>query len=195
MTNNGNNQDQFWILKGQRLMAKTKLDIMLHPARMRILHEVTGGKTTAKLLAEALPDIPQATLYRHLRLMTEADVLKVVEEIPIRGTVERVYAVGAASLSPDDLRGMGKVQTHRAFTTILSGLLGDFERYLHSKPDADIDLIADGFEYSKGQVHLTDAEFTELNRALWAVIEPATKLPPSSERKRRTFSYLFIPIE
>ena len=176
-------------------MTKTKLDIMLHPARMRILHEITGGKTTAKSLAEALPDIPQATLYRHLRLMTEAKVLKVVEEIPIRGTIERVYAVGAASLSPDDLRGMGKEQLHQAFTTILSGLLGDFERYLQRKPDDDIDVIADGFEYSKGQMHLTDAEFTELNKALWGVIEPAIKLPPSPDRKRRTFSYLFIPIE
>jgi DNA-binding PadR family transcriptional regulator len=176
-------------------MTERKRDILLHPVRMRIFTEITGGQTTAKALAQTLPDIPPATLYRHLKKMVEAGFLIIVDEIPIRGTVERVYAIGTTGLSPEELSGMGVEELRGAVNMILSGFLGDFERYLGSKQGEQINPIEEGFEFSKAQLHLTDVEFARLKQDLWAVVEPMTELPPSSDRKRRTFSYLFIPLE
>ena len=40
---------------------------------------------------DRLPDIPQATLYRHIAVLADAEVLEVADERRVRGAVERSY--------------------------------------------------------------------------------------------------------
>ena len=67
-------------------------EIVMNPVRQRIfqyflLHE-TG---TVKEIRKALPDIPGASLYRHIKILADSSILMVVDENRIRGTVESVY--------------------------------------------------------------------------------------------------------
>ena len=67
-------------------------EIAMNPARQRIfqyflLHE-TG---TVKEIRKALPDIPSASLYRHIKILADSSILMVVGENRIRGPVESVY--------------------------------------------------------------------------------------------------------
>ena len=67
-------------------------EMAMNPARQRIfqyflLHE-TG---TVKEIRKALPDIPSASLYRHIKILADSSILMVVGENRIRGTVESVY--------------------------------------------------------------------------------------------------------
>lgn len=67
-------------------------EIAMNPARQRIfqyflLHE-TG---TVEEIRKALPDIPSASLYRHIKILADSSILMVVGENRIRGTVESVY--------------------------------------------------------------------------------------------------------
>ena len=67
-------------------------EIAMNPARQRIfqyflLHE-TG---TVKEIRKALPDIPSASLCRHIRILADSSILMVVGENRIRSTVESVY--------------------------------------------------------------------------------------------------------
>ena len=65
------------------------------PVNAKLLLEIKElGQATASQLLEKFSDIPQATLYRRLQKMLGDDVLKIVEENHIRGTVEKVYALG-----------------------------------------------------------------------------------------------------
>jgi len=170
-------------------------DILLHPIRMRIFAEVTGGNATAKTIGEALPDVPPATLYRHINKLLESGFLEVVDEIPIRGTVERVYKIGRSSLSPDELADMEVDELRTAINTILGGFLTDVDRYVRSHPGGSIDLLAEGFEFSKAQIHLTDEEFMQVRADLAKLIEPLMQHKPTENRRRRSFAYLFIPLQ
>src|SRR5690348_17278201 len=78
-----------------------KTDIVLHPVRMRILQNLATRNLTPLQLAEELVNVPQATLYRHLNKLVEAGVLLVVEERPVRGTVEKVYGLNLEALRSD----------------------------------------------------------------------------------------------
>jgi hypothetical protein len=176
-------------------MTQKKRDILLHPIRMRIFSEVTGGNATAKTIGAAMPDVPQATLYRHINKLVDTGFLQVVEEIPIRGTVERVYRIGTSGLSPEELRGMGTDELRMATQMILSGFLVDFERYIESRQVDQLDPIAEGFDFTKSQIHLTDKEFYQLREDLWAILQPVINHKPSPGRRRRVFSFLFIPLE
>ena len=67
-------------------------EIAMNPARLRtfqyfLLHE-TG---TVKEIRKALPDIPSASLYRHIKILADSSILMVVGENRICGTVESVY--------------------------------------------------------------------------------------------------------
>lgn len=172
-----------------------RFDVLLHPVRMQILFEITGGRMTAKELGERLPDIPQASLYRHLKALSEAGILEVVEENPVRGTMERVYALGSPSLSPEDLRGIRKDDLRQALTLVVGGLMGDMESYLNTRNQSAIHPVEDGLDISRGQLNLTDEEFEQMKADLWSIIEPKTHFDRTAGRKRRSFTYLFIPLE
>ena len=63
-------------------------EIVMNPVRQRIfqyflLHE-TG---TVKEVRKALPDVPGASLYRHIKILADSSILMVVGENRIRGTV------------------------------------------------------------------------------------------------------------
>src|SRR3954449_8021597 len=70
-----------------------KTELLMHPVRMRILMAVATRNLTPLQLAEELVNVPQATLYRHLNKLVQAKILRVVEERPVRGTVEKVYGI------------------------------------------------------------------------------------------------------
>jgi DNA-binding transcriptional ArsR family regulator len=100
--------------------AKKILDLILHPVRLRILVALAGGKGMTPLqIADQLRDIPQASLYRHISRMLKLKVLKVVEERPVRGTMEKVYALNEAAgslFTSEALAEMSKDDHMRFFT-------------------------------------------------------------------------------
>ena len=175
----------------------SRADLLLHPVRLRIVTEISGQVATARQLRQALPDLPQTTLYRHLHALVRAGILQVVQEKPVRGTVERTYALSAPpSLTADDLRGMTKSEYQEAFAGFLGTFLADARRYLDSRPDdKPIDLVDDGVTVSKCQVHLSQAEFESMNRKIMDLMLAATRKAPGPGRTRRVFSYLFIPLD
>ena len=65
---------------------------LMNPVRQRIFqYLLTHGTGTVKEIRRAIPDVSGASLYRHIKQMTERSILQVVGENRIRGTVESVY--------------------------------------------------------------------------------------------------------
>lgn len=79
---------------GSKNLNEKIMECISNPAKSRLMIEIMRrGKVTAKYLAEKCVDIPQTTLYRYLKRMTDDGLLKIVGETPIRGTVEKTYAL------------------------------------------------------------------------------------------------------
>ena len=173
---------------------RTVADLLLHPVRMRVVQALAGGRRlSATELAAELADVPPATLYRHIKALSDGGVVAVVEERPARGTPERVHALveGAATVSPDDLAKATPADHLRWFTMFVAGLLGDFGRYLAGRER--VDLLADGVRYSQVPLELTDQEFAELHGRLHAAIAPALGNRPGEGRRRRMFTTIVMP--
>ena len=174
-------------------MTSPKANLLLHPIRMRIIMEISGGRMAAKELSQAMPEVPQATLYRHIKALTEGGILCVVEENPVRGTVERVYAIQSASLAAEDLALLSKDELLQAGTMVITDFLADFRRYLDRLDEEHMDVIADGLDFTKLQLNLSDDELRQFREELWGVVRSRMKNEPSEERERLIFSYLIIP--
>ena len=178
-------------------MPVSKVNLIFHPVRLDIISALSTQRMTAKEMAQIMPGVPLTTLYRHINLLVEGGLLEVVEEHPIRGTVERVYALaGPPSLRAEDLVGMTKKDYEQAFAIFLSSILSDAKNYLASKPDdQEIDLFADGVEVTKLQLLLSDEEFRKLDAQLLELILSAAKNEPAPGRRRRVLSLTMIPVE
>jgi DNA-binding transcriptional ArsR family regulator len=176
-------------------MPSQKADLLLHPIRFQIITALSNREMTARELAEAIPDVPLTTLYRHINALVEGGLLQVVGEMQIRGTVEHTYAVAALpSLKSEDLHGMTRQDYQQAFLIYLSTLMSAGRRYLDSKCEKEaFDPLADGVDLSLGLLNLSDEEFSTMNQRILDILMPATKNPPAAGRKSRFFTYLFLP--
>lgn len=81
---------------------------------------------TTGRLRERLPDIAQATMYRHVAVPAEGGVPEVVGEKRVRGAVERGYRVRGeeAVVDPAARAAMTRDDHERAFTAFAASLTG-----------------------------------------------------------------------
>ena len=171
-------------------------DLLLHPVRLRIVQAFLGDRTltTADLRTE-LPDVPVATLYRHVGVLAEAGVLAVVGERKGRGAAERSYRLvtEAASVGAAEAAAMSVDDHRRAFATFVAALLADFDRYADAAPGPGLDPAADGVGYRQVALWLDDEEFTALVTELREVLTARLALGPDGVRRRRIVSQVFLP--
>ena len=126
-------------------------EVVMNPIRQRIfqyflLHE-TG---TVKELKKALSDVPNASLYRHIKILADHSVLIVVGENRIRGTVESVYQLNKDALATEDESG-------NAVQMSLLSICASFARYFargNADPKKDMLLL------TNCTLLLTDEEFS-----------------------------------
>ena len=171
----------------------TSAELLLHPVRLRIVQAFLGDRalTTSQLRAE-LPDVPPASLYRHVARLVDRDVLSVVSERRVRGALERTYVMRAAAarMSADEVAKMTPDEHRQAFLAFVAGLIGDAERYL-ARPD--IDPMRDGASYSLAGLWLDDLELLEFARELYTVVQPRAANGPRAGRTRRILATVLLP--
>lgn len=181
-------------------MAMATAELLLHPVRLRVVQAFLGHRTltTGDLCAE-LPDVPVATLYRHVGRLLRADVLAVVGERRVRGATERSYrlVLEAAALDPADVAAMSPEDHRQAFATFVAGLLGDFDRYLAraaadgQRPDPRRDRVG----YRQAAVWVTDEEFDALAADLADAVRRRMEHRPDGVRRRRLLSTITVPAD
>ena len=172
----------------------TKADLIIHPARLRIIQSFGGGRRqTAQELAALVPDIPRASLYRHLNLLVDAGVLAVVEERPARAIQERVYALvaTAANVGPADFTTIDAGDHLRYFSAFLELLRNDFTQYIQHAAPAN--LAVDGVAYYQMPLFLSDDEYEQLVATLKAALRPIIAQQPNPDRRKRLLSIIVMP--
>jgi Helix-turn-helix domain len=171
----------------------TSADLLLHPVRLRIVQAFLGDRalTTTELRAE-LPDVPAASLYRHVARLVDAGVLGVVSERRVRGALERTYILrtAAARVRLDEVAAMTPDEHRQAFLAFVAGLIGDFDRYVAR---GDIDPLRDGVSYNLAAMWLDDAELMEFVRELVTVVQPRLANAPRPGRTRRILGTVLLP--
>ena len=102
-------------------------EIVMNPVRQRIFQYFLLHKTgTVKEIRKALPDVPSASLYRHIKkILTDSTILMVVGENRIRGTVKSVYQLNKDAMETED-------ETGNAIQMSLLSICATFVKYFSS---------------------------------------------------------------
>ena len=171
--------------------------VLMHPVRLRLVQRLALlGTATVQERAAAPPHIPRASLYRHLRTLTELGYLTVVEETRVRGTVERTYALtdnpadeklGKPAQGPPT-----KEELRRMLPALLISLIGEVERYL---AEDEADPARDGLGVSAATLFMNDAEWRAFGEKLSALVMEAAALPPGEGRRQRRLTTILTPAD
>jgi DNA-binding transcriptional ArsR family regulator len=175
-------------------MPSAKVELILHPQRLRILQTLAAACLTTQEIADRLPGLPKSSIYRHLKVLLDAGLITVAATRPVKGVEEKVYRLEQLpTLGPDDLAGLTPDEHLRYFTSFVASLLHGFAAYLDHIPHPD--LYADIVGYRESIFYATDEEFvhilTTMNQALAPLISATS---PGPGRKRRKLATVTHPI-
>jgi DNA-binding transcriptional ArsR family regulator len=170
------------------------VELLLHPVRLRLIHAFAGGRslTTAQLAAR-LPDVSQATVYRHVATLADAGILELESEKRVRGFVERRYRLqrSAAAVTPARAASASKNEHRQAFATAMAVLLAEYAQYL-DRPDTDP--AADQVGYRQHAIWLTDDERAKLIDGLRTAVLPIIGNEPGPGRAPYLLSPILFPL-
>lgn len=106
---------------------------------------------TVKEIRRALPDVPSASLYRHVKILVDSSIFTVVGENRIRSTVESIYQLNKDALTSED-------ENSNAVQMSLLSICASFARYFFS---GNADPKKDMLLFTNGTLVLTDEEFSD----------------------------------
>jgi len=171
-----------------------------NPVRGKLLFEISlRGKATAKELQGKFPDIPQATLYRYLKMMLADGTIKVAEEKQVRGTIEKTYAptTNLVSLTANRSEAIQRIwddndreAVMELLLALVAGITAEFENYLKSE---DVNFEADGFSFKTAPVYATAEELAEVKHVLGDLMAKLMANEPDGERRLHNFCTIITP--
>lgn len=171
---------------------KQDIKEIMHPLRIRILQLFSiNTRMTARQMEDHLGDVALPTLYRHLNSLVKFDYLEVKEQIPNRGTVEKVYGLRVLdqAQSLEDLKKLSAKDHMQMFVQYQMQMLQDFNSYL----DSDFDIIQDGASYKIATLHLTYEELIEMSKEMSEVLMKYIENKPTKDRYRLNLYTVSVP--
>lgn len=163
--------------------------IVMNPVRQRIIQYLLLHPTgTSSEIGRSMPDVPVASLYRHMKKLLDAGCIYVVEERPVRGAVEKTYAIAQDSI--------GKQPTQEEMSTmffqLLLSLQSSFLQYFERK---DADPMRDMLTLQTSTLMLSDEEYMQLLQKLTEVINGYVSCEAAEGRKTRRLTFISSPPE
>jgi DNA-binding transcriptional ArsR family regulator len=180
-------------------METTKtVNAMMHPVRLRILQTLGSEALTTQEIAERMSDTPKSSIYRHLKVLLEADLVAVAATRLVKGIEEKRYVVARSLfLDADDIAGMSGEDHVRSFTTYMLLVQQGFVDYVRDSADNDdrIDMVRDRAGYTEIHFHATDAELDAAMTAINQAVLPLIDNQPDENRRARKLITVSHPIQ
>ena len=169
-------------------MKKDYMEACMNATRQRIMQTIMIKKeATAAEIGEELPDVPRASLYRHIKVLLNARIITVVKEEFKRGSMEKTYAI-ASQMPYDDTNE----EYDNLIQSALMGLQGEFHRYFNGEnPDPHRDLLTVG----SASMMMSDEEMMEFLKAYSELIQKYMPNKPIDGRKVRKVTIVISPNE
>lgn len=160
----------------------------MNSTRQRIIQVIMIKKeATSAEIGEELPDIPRASLYRHIKVLLDAKIITVVKEELKRGSVEKTYAI-----APQMPYENSNEEYNSLIQSALMGLQGEFYRYFNGEnPDPQKDLLSVG----SASMMMSDEEIMEFIKAYGELIQRYMSNKPVEGRKVRKVTLVISPNE
>ena len=84
-----------------------KIELVIHPVRFQILRAIGAEALTTQEIADRLPESPKSSIYRHLKLLLDHNLIAVAETRLVNGIQEKTYRLDQPQrLGLEDVQGL-----------------------------------------------------------------------------------------
>jgi len=148
-------------------------NFLSHPVRLRILGLIGRHVTTASRVAERMTDVPRPTVFRHVKQLIDAGVVRVVRENAVRGATEGgvELAEDLKDVAPSELT---QEESERLVSRAVGGMLASYRHTLAHYKDA-----TPPPHLATERLHLTQSELQEIQRQFTAYMSKWLDRNPS----------------
>lgn len=178
-------------------MNLAKIDLIIHPVRFRILQTLLGESLTTQEIAARLPDVAKSSIYRHLKLLRQEEMISVAETQLVHGIQEKVYQLAQDPyLDVEDMAGLTADEHLRYFTIYVLTLMRGFAAYLAAAEAAgEIDMLADRVGYTESVFFATDEELVAWKAAMGEVMATVAENEPGNGRHKHKIAIIAHPVK
>ncbi|MDM5247244.1 MULTISPECIES: transcriptional regulator [unclassified Lysinibacillus] len=174
---------------------RNKAEVLMHPVRMKILQALNKeeGLSTLEMIS-VIKDVPQATLYRHIQILVDENIIKIVKERKVRSVTEKFYALneGAAKLSKEDWTQLTIKQKLNYVSYYQLALLSQYQNYLNSLDEKES--TEDFATFSLLDLTLTNDQFMNFENELNDLVTKYYNMADSTEEtETKTIAVNIIP--
>lgn len=176
-----------------------KAEIIMHPVRMKISQALMRNKEnglTPLEMVKIIKDVPQATLYRHIQVLLDAGVIRIIKEKKVRSISEKYYTLNEeeARLTADDWKKSSSKEKLNYISYYQLSLMTQYQNYLTKLEEQGCS--DDGSTFSLVELKLDDENFkkfqTELNDLVIKYYNTANK-SNDLDAPIRTIAFTIIP--
>lgn len=141
----------------------------MHPVRIKISQALMRNKEnglTPLEMVKIIQDVPQATLYRHIQMLLDAGVIKIIKEKKVRSVTEKYYALNenAARLKSNDWKTTKMEEKISYISYYQLSLLSQYQNYLSSLENKNN--AEDCATFSLLELSIEEDEFENFQREL-----------------------------
>ncbi|MBK8906285.1 MAG: helix-turn-helix domain-containing protein [Anaerolineaceae bacterium] len=170
-----------------------KIELIIHPVRFQILRAIGTETLTTQEIADRLPDTPKSSIYRHLKLLLEHDLIVLADTRLVNGIQEKTYRLDQpARLGPEEMNELSVDDHIRFFTTYALTLVQDFADYVTK--NAPVDMLADRTGYTEISFYANTAELDEFQVAINTAVMKLLANQPGNGRSRRKLAVVSQPL-
>jgi len=176
-----------------------KVEILMHPVRMKISQALMRNKEnglTSLEMVKIIKDVPQATLYRHIQILLDSGIIRVIKEKKVKSVSEKYY-----TLNEDEARldaREWKKASHQEKLNYISyyqlSLMSQYQNYLKKLEKQNCP--EDGATFSLVELKIDDESFKEFQNELNELITKyyhTTSKNNGKDATVRTIAVTIIP--
>ncbi len=168
------------------------LKVLFNPIGLKIFQYMLEHEhATTNDLAKQLPEVSQASLYRHISKMQNEDLIYVHSEKKIRGVYEKTYKI-KNNIIADMNKMVDKESKEELFHICYAfsmSILMNFEKYLKQE---DFDLRKDKVGFRTIPMYMSDEECDEFSSEMQELIKKFSSNEADGQRKLRQYYYAFL---
>ena len=174
-----------------------KVDILMHPVRVKISQALMRNKENGlspREMLEMIKDVPQATLYRHIQVLLDAGIIRILKEKKVRSVSEKYYTLNEeqARLTSDDWQKATSDEKINYYSYYQLTLLNQYKNYL-TRLNSD---SKDHSTFTITELKLDEEDFknfqTELNNLMMKYYNSKSK-ETKRDAPNRTIGVTIIP--
>ncbi len=171
--------------------------VLLHPIRSRLFALLHRGPTTVDDLVRLMPDVPTGSLYRHLNLLVQSDLVVVTGKQGVRGPTAWIFSIGPEKgfFTQEERSEVGPSEMAQLITSVSEAVTqAGYAWTAHPKFDLDVP----GSSVVVSALDLTQEQFETIRQAVketWTTgMENATSETAKQNTKKWVIGYFAIPV-